>query len=97
MVRFKVGTARKRTDKSPERIYIWVLLSLSLSLCVWGTFMFVQDLTQHRDSSSMCPTASWQTLGREDLLTTTGHDDDLAKRLEASDKLALVESLSLLS
>jgi hypothetical protein len=34
MVRFKVGTARKRTDKSPERIYIWVLLSLSLSLCV---------------------------------------------------------------
>jgi hypothetical protein len=59
--------------------------------------MFVQDLTQHRDSSGMCPTAFWQTLGREDLLTTTGHDDDLAKRLEASDKLALVESLSLLS
>ncbi len=90
-----MGTARKRTDKSPERIYIWVLLSLSLSL--WGPFMFVQDLTQHRDSSGMCPTASWQTLGREKLLTTTGHDDDLAKRLEASDRLALVESLSLLS
>jgi hypothetical protein len=44
----------------------------------------------------MCPTASWQNL-RENLLTTTGHDDDLAKRLETADKLALVESLSLLS
>jgi hypothetical protein len=97
MVRFKVGTAQKRTDKSPESIYIWVLLSLSLSLSLWGAFMFVQDLTQHRDSSGMCPTASWQTLGWENLLTTTGHDDDLAKRLEASDKLALVESLFLLS
>ncbi len=98
MVRFKVGTARKRTGKSPKGIYnrLSLSLSLSLSLCVWGTFMFVQDLTQHRDSSGMCPTASWQNL-RENLLTTTGHDDDLAKRLETADKLALVESLSLLS
>jgi hypothetical protein len=37
MVRFKVGTAQKRTDKSPESIYIWVLLSLSLSLSL-GSF-----------------------------------------------------------
>jgi hypothetical protein len=45
----------------------------------------------------MCPTASWQNLRKGELLTTTGHDEDLAKKLEASDKLALVESLSLLS
>jgi hypothetical protein len=41
MVRFKVGIARKRTDKSPKRIDIGVLLilSLSLSLCLGNLYV----------------------------------------------------------